>query len=74
MSDTQIPPDARLTVTLTAQQWWMIQQMLAEPFRPAQQLIGEIQRQCVAQAQAEALPEHMPMRPNGGIADAARSA
>ena len=74
MSDTQqISPDARLTVTLTAQQWWMIQQLLAEPFRPAQSLIGEIQRQCLQQAQAEALPEHMPARPNGGMADAARS-
>ena len=70
MSDTQIAPDQRLSVTLTAQQWWLLQQLLAEPFRTSQQLIGEIQRQCLAQARAEPpLPEHIPRRPNGGIAE-----
>jgi len=73
MSDTQISPDQRLTVTLTAQQWWLLQQLLAEPFKTSQHFISEIQRQCLVQANVEPLPSHMPMRPNGGMADAARS-
>jgi len=74
MSDTQqISPEQRLTVTMTAQQWWLLQQLLAEPFRTSQQFISEIQRQCLAQANMEPLPSHMPMRANGGMADAQRS-
>jgi len=73
MSDTQISPEQRLTVTMTAQQWWLLQQLLAEPFKTSQQFISEIQRQCLAQANMEPLPSHMPMRANGGMADAARS-
>jgi len=74
MSDTQIPPDARLTVTLTAQQWQTVLQVMSEgPFRLVSQIIWQVQSQCMGAAQAEALPEHMPARPNGGMADAARS-
>jgi hypothetical protein len=72
MSDNtqqQIDPETRLTVTMTAQQWFTLQNLLAEPFRVSHQFIQEIQRQCLLQARSEHLPSHMPMRPNGGVAE-----
>jgi hypothetical protein len=66
----QIPPDMPLAVTLAAQQWLLVQQILGEgPYRLVQPLIGEIQRQCVAHAeQRQPEPEFMPRRTNGGMA------
>lgn len=67
---TEIPPTMPLTVTLAAQQWLLVQQILGEgPYRLVQPLIGEIQRQCVAQAEQRGPdPEFMPRRTNGGAA------
>lgn len=66
---TEIPPTMPLAVTLPAQQWLVVQQVLSEgPYRLVQPLIGEIQRQCIAQAEQQNQPEFMPRRVNGGIA------
>lgn len=66
----EIPPTMPLTVTLVAQQWLLVQQLLGEgPYRLVQPLIGEIQRQCVAQAEQRGPDaEFMPRRVNGGAA------
>lgn len=68
MQERTIPPDMPLAVTMTAQQWLLIQQLLGDaPYRVAAGLIGEIQRQCVAQAERELLPAPMPGKGNGSV-------
>lgn len=72
-----IPPEMVLSVTLPAQQWLIVQQLLGEgPYRLVQPLIGEIQRQCIAQAERQQPDggEIIPQRINGGIASAATEA
>jgi hypothetical protein len=70
MSDA--PPGMPITVTMTLLQWRNLIAVLAKaPYETVAPFIGEIDRQAgpqlqAAAAQREALPEHMPMRPNGG--------
>jgi hypothetical protein len=53
-----------IAVTLTAEQWQMVMQVLSKaPYEVVAQLIGAIQQQCMRHA--EPLPEHMVARPNG---------
>ena len=71
---TDIPPTMPLAVTLAAHQWLQVQQVLSEgPYRIVQPLIGEIQRQCIAQAE-QADVEMIPRRTNGGATGEARDA
>ena len=68
MSDTQIQPNAPLTVSLSAAQWNTVLMLLDGSVRS---LIGDIQRQCMQQSEPrEQLPKHMPQRVNGGVAEA----
>jgi hypothetical protein len=67
MSDAQIPPNAPLSVSLSAAQWNTVLMLLDSSVRS---LVTDIQRQCMQQTPREAPPEHMPQRVNGGIAEA----
>jgi hypothetical protein len=64
---TTIDRSRPITVTLTAEQWQAVMQVLSNgPYSVVAALIGSIQQQCMRYA--EPLPEHMPMRVPGGIA------
>ena len=68
MSDTQIPPNATLAVSLSAVQWNTVLLLLDGSVRA---LVSDIQRQCMQQTEPRCpLPEHMPQRVNGGAAEA----
>jgi hypothetical protein len=59
MSDTQIQPNAPLSVSLSAAQWNTVLMLLDSSVRA---LVTDIQRQCMQQSQSA---EHIPARGNG---------
>jgi hypothetical protein len=73
MSDAQPPtvtPDHPLSVTLSIAQWRAVLEMLAAPMRPAQVLMGQIERQCQHQIAQLEQPPKMPLhRGNGAAAE-----
>jgi hypothetical protein len=65
-----IAPNQRLSVTLEAKDWNTVLAILAEgPYRVVGPILGEIQRQCMAEAgpprPAEVLPLRKPEESNG---------
>jgi hypothetical protein len=62
-----IQPTDKLAVTFDAATWNVVMQIIAEaPFKVAQPLIQEIQRQCASQDAGQDYPSVMgQIRPNG---------
>jgi hypothetical protein len=68
---TTIDRSQPIAVTLAAEQWQAVMQVLSNgPYNVVAPLIDGIQQQCMrhAEPQREMLPEHMPMRVPGGVA------
>ena len=71
-SHRMIQPDTPISVTLPAHSWNTAMQAMAEGIGAAQQLLGDIQRQCMA---ADRPPFPVPQqRPNGEDVEERRSA
>ena len=65
---TTIDRSQPIAVTLTAEQWQVTMEVLSGgPYRVVAPIIEQIRRQCMRHA-TEVLPEHMPMRVPGGLA------
>ena len=65
-----VTPEQPLSVTLSILQWRAVLEMLAAPMRPAQVLMGQIERQCQHQIAQLEQPPKMPLhRGNGAAAE-----